>query len=194
MTFQLAQRKWRPYVLLLLSGCMPLDEGLSERQGMTLDEYKSFVGKSASDSLIMPERASRISHGSLSGRDSWNTWWKIEGVDTTSKAALISALAKQLEKTGFFRVGEDAQTQKNSTIPPLWPKASEIRPAWWKDCGGAEAHSWEKEMQSTSVRSLGWLLAYDQKLEIIYIWNWNYQHSLLGWSDEQREVVAPTAP
>ncbi len=113
MQFQLAQRKWQPYALLLFRGCMPLDEGLSERQGMTLDEYKTFVGKSASDSLIMPERASKISHGSLSGRDSWNTWWKIEGVDATTKTTLISTLAKQLEKTGFFRVGEDAQTQKN---------------------------------------------------------------------------------
>jgi hypothetical protein len=174
------------FLILFASGCARSGSGIDfERANLSLNEYRLLV-EGKSDSVILPRRASDISYGWRHGRDSYDTWWKIKGINANGARDIVSVLGQQLSAIGYNAIENSKVTVPKSIVPPSWPKSRDGWPNWWEEHISADVYAWEREEETTTIRSMGWLFAYDDTGDIAYIWNWDYQHSWLGWTDEQR--------
>jgi hypothetical protein len=175
--------------LVLMVGCLAPDfGGDSEHINLSYKEYKSRVGVDSFD----PDGASQICLRTLSSRDGYDSWWRMQ-IGRVAFAHLLDEMSSNLERPEYasYNSRSVGPIRKTSTgvpsFPDNWPQPDDEPPKWWnppRSGQGLQCIRWELQVgdKSSDGRAKGWYWLYDSRSESLWIWEWNHQWFDLGWN------------
>lgn len=154
-------------ILATASGCIDLElSGKEEHIGLT---YKQYCDRFALRDFN-PVGAKSISYLGSTGRDSYDSWWRIE----IARPGWLN-ICKQIGLGKPERYSPDSNDHFG--VPDTWPEPlSPSCPSWWEPAAGFGSALLTSQVQwKSGKRATGWYWLYDDKSSTAIGWHWNRQ-------------------